>query len=115
MLLAGLSDSVRLSNVEIVDPFETDSNCIDPTDLEGMVAEMFEGTPLTCGGSNGENLKSCFSYSEGMWKLSNIELVSSRSHASSIRINETTIWVTGGLGGSGTLSTTEILSSGSNF
>lgn len=79
MLLAGLSDSVRLSNVEIVDPFETDSNCVDPTDLdtdlEGMVAEMFEGTPLTCGGSNGENLKSCFTYSEGMWKLSNIELV----------------------------------------
>merc|ERR1711963_1241083 len=50
-----------------------------------------------------------------MWKFSDIELVSSRSHASSIRINETTIWVTGGLGGSGTLSTTEILSSGSTF
>merc|ERR1712038_1785656 len=114
-----IADSVRLSNVEIVDPFETDSNCIDPadldTDLEGMVAEMFEGTPLTCGGSNGENLKYCFTYLNGEWELSDIELVSSRSHASSIRINETTIWVTGGLGGSGTLSTTEILSTGSTF
>ena len=40
---------------------------------------------------------------------------SSRSHASSIRINESTIWVTGGLGGSGTLSSTEILHAGSTF
>ena len=79
MLLAGLSDSGRLSSVDIVDPFETNSNCLDPTNLdndqEGMIAEMFEDSPLTCGGSNGENLKSCYTYSEGEWKLSNIELV----------------------------------------
>ena len=79
MLLAGLSDSGRLSSVDIVDPFETDSNCINPTDLdddqEGMIAEMFNGKPLSCGGSNGDNLNSCFTYSEGKWELSDIQLV----------------------------------------
>ena len=75
LIIGGFQDSnVRLSNVEIVDPFNKHTNCTTLNDFpdtrEGMVAEMFEGNPFVCGGSNGENLNSCFNYISRDWNKS---------------------------------------------
>ena len=82
MVTGGFKDSnARLSDVEIVDPFYTDSNCLEPSDLkdkrEGMIAAMFEGYPFVCGGSNGDNLDDCYKYLDGEWKLDNRVLIRS--------------------------------------
>ena len=60
--------------MEIVDPFNKHTNCTTPVDFpdtrEGMAAELFEGSPFVCGGSNGENLNSCFNYIGRDWNKS---------------------------------------------
>ena len=75
LIIGGFQDSnVRLSNVEIVDPFNKHTNCTNLADFpdtrEGMAAELFEGSPFVCGGSNGENLNSCFNYIARDWNKS---------------------------------------------
>ena len=80
MAVGGFKNSnIRLSDVELVDPFETDSNCLDPGNLEdkreGLVAELFEERPFICGGNSGENLDSCYTFVERGWILSNRTLI----------------------------------------
>ena len=75
LIIGGFQDSnVRLSNVEIVNPFNKHTNCTNLADFpdtrEGMAAELFEGSPFVCGGSNGENLNSCFNYIGRDWNKS---------------------------------------------
>ena len=75
LIIGGFQDSnVRLSNVEVVDPFNKHPNCTTlaefPDTREGMAAGMFEGSPFVCGGSNGENLNSCFNYISRDWNKS---------------------------------------------
>ena len=75
LIIGGFQDSnVRLSNVEIVDPFNKHTNCTNLADFpdtrEGMAAELFEGSPFVCGGSSGENLNSCFNYIGRYWNKS---------------------------------------------
>ena len=77
-----------------------------PIAVGGATGGLIGDTVMTCGGSDGSYVDVCYSLSSQ--QVTSITHMSvGRSFAASIVLNENTLWVTGGLGDSGLLESTE--------
>ena len=101
MLIGGYGNDGLMSDVEAVDPYDSDSNCLKPHDFPdaryGLIAEFFDGTPIVCSGyGTGGDQKDCFTYKNEKWEMSPTNLTIARRYATSVVINKNTMWVSGG-------------------
>ena len=117
MVIGGYNDDGRLSDVEMIAPFQQTSHCVDPQDLpqksEKMVGEVINTVPMVCGGYVDSSVYSnkCFGYDNNVW-TSRIQLQHPRGYAGSILLpnaSGTQWWVSGGWGDSSSLTTSEVL------
>ena len=102
-----------LSDVEMIDPFIEDANCVDPPDYpleaQSMIGELISTIPIipmVCGGWNSSDFNNCFQLYENKW-LETTSLLHPRSNAASITIKDG-VWISGGVRDSSTLTTSEI-------
>ena len=77
-----------------------------PIAVGGATGGLIGDTVMTCGGSDGSYVDVCYSLtSQHVTSITHMSV--GRSFAASIVLNENTLWVTGGLGDSGLLESTE--------
>ena len=101
MLIGGYGKNGLLSDVEIIDPFNSESNCMKPMDFPdaryGLIAELFNEKPIICSGYGaGGDRKDCYVYDFEEWVPSLTNLTIARRYATSIVLNDDTMWVSGG-------------------
>ena len=101
MLIGGYGRTGMMSDVEVIDPFISESDCIKPPDFPepryGLIAELFDGSPIICSGySNGGDRNDCYRYDQERWVSFPTALTFARRYATSIIINNDTMWLSGG-------------------
>ena len=106
-------NSGNLASVESVNPMKGDSHCPNINDLpvprRGHIAQVVQGKMIVCGGITSGYEKSCLKYEAGTWANTN-PMTQARGYASSIRLDDGKILITGGAGGSSSTTTAEIWS-----
>ena len=105
---------VILQDVELLDPFDADSDCIPPPDLpfprKCMVSEYLDQRPFIVGGSGGMMYDTSLVLVNNTWIDTPIRLNHSRYCAISSQPKSKTMWVLGGdVQGTHTGMTSEIL------
>ena len=106
-------NSGYLSSVENFKPLEMDSDCPTINDLPagryGHIAQIINGKMIVCGGrtSSGGYEKTCLKYEAGTWSNTK-PMTQARYGASSILLSDGNILISGGYGGSSSLTTAEI-------
>ena len=101
MMVGGYGITGLMADAEIVDPYQSDSNCLKPQDFPdsryGMIAELFNETPLVCSGYGvGGDQEDCFTFDGEKWVPASTNLTIARRYATSIVLNDNTMWVSGG-------------------
>ena len=110
----------RLSDVELIDPTNANSNCEKPPSFPynvlEMVSEIYNGKALVCGGLSDKNEphRDCYQYFQN-WQPGPDNLAFVRYRASSVLLDDGNIWILGGDGDFGESTTSEILNSKGEF
>ena len=111
----------RLSDVELIDPTNPDSNCEKqksfPYNIIEMISETYNGNALVCGGLSDNNgpHSECYQYFQNSWYEGPDHLSFFRYRASSVLLDDGRIWVLGGDGEFGESTTSEVLNSKGEF
>ena len=103
-----------LSDVEVLDPTKEDSSCTAPPNYpqaaSHMTSQAICGT-LVCGGDSGLYLNNCYEYANKRW-IERPPLLHPRKFSSSVVINTSSMWISGGSAwrGESAETTSEIIS-----
>ena len=110
MITTGLPYS-SANKTEVVDVVNGES-CADladfPLDNRGAVAANLDGTPIVCGGSSSGHLKTCYKFTNAGWQEF-ADMKEKRYGAAGV-IYKNKFHVFGGVGGSSSLQTSELIS-----
>ena len=114
-LVIGGGDNQK--QIEVIDLTDTNVTCkttyrdLEP-EREYAVGGLINETPIICGGRNyPEYYDSCiiFGIYHNIWTKTLIKMNEPRSVAASVVLNETTLWILGGLAGRRRLKSTELI------